>query len=151
MFESIKILRPYFHSLREIQNNVSLDIKLPLNWQIDEILKIYKSIQTKVQDKNEKYILLSVISNATQEGYDIVFAAANDVIKINKELEEKEKLFQEKVKELEMLFKKESLEKLKEISLLNDDGQETTTSPVVVEEGDGKGRKGNNETQESDD
>ena len=150
MYENIKSIRPHFHSLREIQGNVSLDIKLPLNWVIEDILKPYRSIQTKVQDKNEKFTLLSIIANATQEGYDVVFAAATDVIKVNKELEEKEKLFQEKIKELELLFKKESLDKLKELTLL-DNGQENTTSTKLVEEGDGKRSDGSVESQESDD
>ena len=53
MFESIKSLRPYFHSLREIENNVSLDIKLPLTWKYEEIAKPYRSLKMKIQDKNE--------------------------------------------------------------------------------------------------
>ena len=36
VFENIKSLRPYFHSLREIQDNVSLDIKLPLSWKYED-------------------------------------------------------------------------------------------------------------------
>ena len=85
MFESIKSLRPHFHSLREIQNNVSLDIKLPLNWRYEDIIKPYRSITIKVQDKNEKFTLLSLISNATQDGYDVVFACASEIFKINKD------------------------------------------------------------------
>lgn len=151
MFENIKILRPYFHSLREIQNNVSLDIKLPTHWIFDAVVKPYRTIQTKVQDKNDKYILLSLISEATQEGYDIIFACANEVIKVNKEEEEKQKLFQQKYKELQELFKKESLDKLKEINLLNSYGQEDTTSFGDFEQGDGERQEGDSESQEDDD
>lgn len=150
MFESIKSLRPYFHSLREIQNNVSLDIKLPVTWIVDDILKVYKNIATKVQDKNDKFILTSIVSSATQDGYDCVFAAALEVITVNKELEEKDRLFKEKVKELELLFKKESLNNLKQLSLYKD-GQESTTGDRLVEEGDGKGSEGSRDTQESND
>lgn len=136
MFESIKTLRPYFHSLREVQDNVSLDIKLPLNWKLDEIVKPYSSIAVKVQDKNDKFNLISLISVATQNGYDTVFACANEIVKFNKEEEEKQRLFQQKVKELEELFKKQSLESLKEINLLSLDGQKDTTGVGLVEEGD---------------
>ena len=73
MFENIKSLRPHFHSLREIEGNVSLDIKLPLNWKFEEIIKPYRSIKVKLQDKNEKYTLLSLVTNATQEGYDVTY------------------------------------------------------------------------------
>jgi hypothetical protein len=44
MFDNIRHLRPYFFSLREIDNNVSLDIKLPVTWKIESIISLYKSI-----------------------------------------------------------------------------------------------------------
>ncbi len=151
MFENIKSLRPYFFSLREIENNVSLDIKIPLTWSYEQIIKPYRILNIKVQDKNDKYTLLSLISSATQNGYDVAFACANEIVNINKEEEEKQRLFQEKVKELQELFKKQSLDKLKDINLLKLDGQEDTTSIGLVEKGDGEGQEGVGDTQESDD
>ena len=151
MFENIKALRPHFHSLREIQENVSLDVSLPLNWTYEEICKPYTSVAIKVQDKNEKFTLLSLISAATQGGYDVVFACALEILKINKDEEEKQKLFQQKVKELQQLFKNESLDKLKEINLLDNYGQEDTTGVTVVGEGDEKGSEGDRDTEEEDD
>ncbi|MEY3434539.1 MAG: hypothetical protein RLZZ195_6 [Pseudomonadota bacterium] len=151
MFESIKSIRPHFHSLREIQNNVSLDIKLPLNWHFENIVKQYKSIQTKVQDKNDKFTLLSIVSQATQDGYDVVFACAIEIIKLNYEEEEKQRLFREKVKQLEELFKSESLDNLKEINLFDKNGQKDSTGIGLVEQGDEQGQDGDRESQESDD
>jgi hypothetical protein len=150
VFENIKLLRPYFHSLREWKDNVSLDVKLPLNWIIDDILKSYSSVQTKIQDKNDTFSLLSIISNSNKEGYDIVFDVACNIIKKNIELEEKEKLFQQKIKELEVLFRRESLDKLKELTIINNE-QENTTSEGVVGEGDREGQNNDSESQESDD
>jgi len=151
VFENIKSLRPHFHSLREVQNNVSLDIKLPLTWRYDEIVKPYRTITLKVQDKNDKFNLVSLIANATQEGYDVVFACANEVFKYNIEEEEKQKLFNQKVKELQELFKKESLDRLKEINLTDNYGQEDTPSLGDIEQGDGEGQDGDTEPQEPDD
>ena len=151
MFENIKSLRPHFHSLREIEGNVSLDIKLPLTWRYEEIIKPYRSLKMKVQDKNEKFTLLSLIANGTQEGYDVVFACALEILTFNKEEEEKQNLFQQKVRELQELFKKESLDTLKDINLLSNYGQEVTTGDGVVEQGDGEGQDGDIEPQESDD
>lgn len=151
MFDNIKKLRPYFHSLREIQDNVSLDIKLPLTWKYEDVVKPYSSIAIKVQDKNEKFNLISLISQSTQNGYDVVFACANEIVTKNKEEEEKQRLFQEKVKELQLLFQNESLEKLKDINLIKNHGQEITTSEGVVGEGDGEGQERDIESQESDD
>ena len=151
MFESIKSIRPHFHSLREIEGNVSLDIKLPLTWRYEDIIKPYRSLKMKVQDKNEKFTLLSLIANGTQEGYDVVFACALEILTFNKEEEEKQNLFQQKVRELQELFKKESLDTLKDINLLSNYGQEVTTGDGVVEQGDGEGQDGDTEPQESDD
>lgn len=151
MFESIKSIRPHFHSLREIQNNVSLDIKLPLNWHFENIVKQYKSVQTKVQDKNDKFTLLSIVSHATQDGYDVIFACAIEIIKLNYEEEEKQRLFREKVKQLEELFKSESLDNLKEINLFDKNGQKDSTRIGLVEQGDEQGQDGDRESQESDD
>ncbi len=141
MFESIKSIRPHFFSLREIEDNVSLDIKLPLTWKHEEIVKPYRLIKTKVQDKNDKFTLLSLIASATKNGYDVVFACALEIINMNKEEEEKRKLFQSKVKELEALFQKESLDKLKDITFLEDE-QESEPSEGVVGEGIDTGRDG---------
>lgn len=153
MFETIKNLRPYFFSLREIENNISLDIKLPLNWKFEQIVAPYKSIKFKVQDKNEKFTLLSIIAQGTAAGYETAFACAKDVIETNKEMEEKERLLQAKIKELQILFQHESLDKLKEISFIENakKQQENTEGIRLVEEGDGEGPIGDNESQEEDD
>jgi phenylalanyl-tRNA synthetase beta subunit len=151
VFESIKTLRPHFHSLREIEGNVSLDIKLPLNWRYEDIVKPYRSIKIKVQDKNEKFNLVSLISAGTQDGYDVAFACALEILQINKDEEEKQKLFQQKVKELQELFKKETLDKLKDINLFSEYGQEITPSIGVVGERDSEGQDGDTESQEDDD
>ena len=151
MFENIKTLRPHFHSLREVQENVSLDMKLPLTWKYDEVVKPYSSISIKVQDKNEKFNLISIIAQSTQNGYDVVFACANEIVNKNKEEEEKQRLFQQKVKELQHLFQNESLDKLKDINLMSNYGQEITTSEGVVGQGDGEGQDGDTESEKSDD
>lgn len=151
MFESIRKLRPYFFSLREIENNVSLDIKLPLTWKYEEIVKPYRLIKTKVQDKNDKFSLLSLVSTSSQEGFDMVFACALEIINVNKEEEEKQRLFQQKMKELQELFRKESLDKLKGINLLEDYGQEIATGDGMAGPRIGEGQSGDSESQDSDD
>lgn len=148
MFNNIKSLRPFFFSLRELENNVSLDIKIPVTWKFDTIITPYRSIKTKIQDKSEKFTLISLISNATQDGYDVVFSCASEIVTINKEDEEKRKLFQSKVKELEALFQNESLNKLKDLNFLEAYGQGDETSIGLATEGDGEGSVGDTETQD---
>ena len=83
---------------------------------MQQVVSQYKSMSLKVQDKNDKYQLVSLVSFATQEGYDTARSCAVEIIKYNIELEEKDRLFKEKVRELETLFRNESLDKLKEIN-----------------------------------
>lgn len=140
MFDNIKSLRPYFFSLREIDNNVSLDLKLPLNWEYEKITTPYRSIKIKIQDKNDRFNLLSLVSVATQEGYDVILSCAKEIIKINKEEEEKKRLFEEKVNELKLLFKNQPLDKLKDISLIEEYEERDSKRNGMVEERDEEGR-----------
>jgi hypothetical protein len=152
LYESIKKLRPYFYSLREIENNVSLDIKIPIDWNFNEIIQPYSLVKFKIQDKNDKFTLLSLISVGNQEGYDIVFLCAIEIINVNKENEEKQRLFNEKVKELEELFKKEKLDKLKSLNLNIDvNGQELEIRNESFGERSQEISDGNRITQEKND
>jgi hypothetical protein len=147
VYEIIKSLKPYFFSLREIDGNVSLDLKIPTNWKFETIVTPYRSVKTKVQDKNDKFNLISLVSSATKEGYDVVIGCSNEIILINKEEEEKKKLFDQKVNELKLLFQHQSLDKLKDINFLEENGQEDTTRVRMVEQGDEEGREGDNGPQ----
>ena len=151
MYEIIKKLRPYFHSLREIESNVILDMKLPYSWNFEDIVSSYSSIKLLVQDKNEKFTLVSIICNATAEGYETAFSCAKNIITINKENEEKQKLLQSKIKELEMLFQHQSLDKLRDLSFIENARQEDTTGIRMVDEGGGEGQLGNQDHEEPND
>lgn len=141
MFETIKSLQPYFFSLREIEGNVSLDMKLPLTWVFESATQLYTTIKTRVQDKNENFSLLSLITPATAEGYKIVFDCAKVIVTTNLEEEEKKKLFEQKVNELKLLFQHGSLDKLKEINFIEEYGEQNTTRIGLVESRDETGRE----------
>jgi hypothetical protein len=154
VYELISSLRPYFFSLREIEKNVSLDIKIPGRWNIENVQHIaaqYKSVALKVQDKNDKNQLISIISLATEDGYQTVRTCASEIIKYNNELEEKDRLFREKVKELEALFRKEPLDKLKDITFIEEDEQENTERISLVGKRDEEGSDRGVQSQEDDD
>jgi len=118
VYNIVKSLKPHFFSLREINENVSLDLKLPVNWIYENMMEVNENIPfaIKVQDKKDTNTLISLISPATVDGYEFVFNYAKAVITINKEEEEKNRLFKEKVDELKELFLSSSLDKLKDIS-----------------------------------
>jgi len=146
MYELIASLRPYFFSLREVEKNVSLDLRIPSKWRLENIQHIvsqYKSVAIKVQDKNDKVQLVSLIAVANEDGYDTGRTCALEIIKYNIELEQKEILFKEKVKELEKLFKNESLDKLKDLTFTEEqDGQTNSAGIKLVEQGIGERSEG---------
>lgn len=133
MYENIISLRPYFFSLREIGNNVSLDIKIPIDWKYEHIIVQYETLTYKVQDKNERNGLLSLISTDDRDGYETVFKCAKELINRNKEEEEKMKLFKEKIEELQQLFINSSLDTLKDLKFNNNDGENSKGTGVAGE------------------
>jgi len=138
VFDTISALKPFFFSLREIKENVSLDIKIPAHWRYSDYMT--DEIQIKVQDENERNRLVSLIGVATKEGYDGVFNIAKKIIKNNQEEEEKIKLFNDKVEELKTIFLNSSLDKLKDISFKpGKNGLRDTESTGKIELGDSEG------------
>ncbi len=142
VYNIIKSLKPHFWSLREIGDNVSLDIKLPVKWKYEGMLEVKKELPfaIKVQDKKTEHTLVSLISPATVEGYEMVFKYAKTIISTNVEEEEKLKLFNEKMGELKELFMNSPLEKLKDISFKEtEDELPATPSDGKIKLGDEKG------------
>ena len=146
VYNIIKSLKPHFWSLREVQENVSLDIKLPVKWKFEGLPKFNEKtpFAIKVQDKKTEHTLVSLISPATVEGYEMVFNYAKTVISTNVEEEEKLKLFNEKMGELKELFLKSTLDKLRDISFKETQDELPNTS------GDGKIKLGDEEGSGSD-
>lgn len=146
VFDTITSLRPFFFSLREIKENVSLDIKIPSHWKLGDHL----SGQIKIQDQNDKNMLISIVDTATKEGYNEVFNIAKKIIKTNQEEEEKIKLFNATVDGLKDLFMSSSLDKLKELSFIKD-GVRDKKSIGETEPGNNEGSDSSGESQTDDD
>jgi len=146
VYKIIEPLKPYFFSLREIGDNVSLDLKLPVKWKYEEMKNPNEEtpFAIKVQDKKSEHTLVSLISPSTEDGYEMVFKYAETVISVNVEEEQKAKLFDEKVAELKNMFLSSPLDKLKDISFNGKETNEITrlsNSPGdgKIELGDSKG------------
>ena len=117
IYTIIDTLNPYFFSLRKIDETISLDMKFPTIWSYNSR---DESIQIVTQDKNENFTLVSYISPSTKEGCELVFNVVLAIIKHNEEQEKKDKLFQEKMKELKDLFINSSLDDLQNINFSKD-------------------------------
>jgi hypothetical protein len=142
----IKKLRPYFYSLREIKGNASLDLLIPNKWKYQ--ITSLENIKVIQQDDDGNKKLISIITklNSENTAYSLTLACANEIIKFNIEEEEKEKLFQEKMKELESIFKNSDLEKLKQIKFTENEEQNR-----MVDVGDRKGQEGDRGVEEKTD
>lgn len=137
MYKTIEQLKPYFYSLREINNKLSLDIKIPTSWSFQQVVDKYESVSVKLQDQNETTTLISLISFSNEEGCKNIFDSAKEIIKNNKEEEEKRKLFEDKVKELQKMFTSLSLDELKNINFTEENEENGNRTGTGV---DGKGK-----------
>ena len=133
--------------MREIKENVSLDLKLPVSWKYEKIVQVYKTLDIKIQDKNDKSILISFICTATRDGYDTAFQCANEVVEKNLEEEKKRELFDKKVREMREMFEKMGLDELEKLSFDKDAEKYNTEGIRLVGEGDSEGQDGGGEPQ----
>ena len=151
MYKSIKPLQPYFFSLREIKDNVSLDLKLPVTWKYEKIVRVYKTLQVKIQDKNEKSVLVSFVALANEDGFDTAFQCANEVVIKNLEEEQKRMLFDKKVKELRDVFENAGLDELHSLKFEKNDKRIENEGLSLVGEGNEEGSEFGRDPQEKDD
>jgi len=151
VYKNIKPLQPYFFSLREIKNNVSLDLKLPVTWKYEKIAQVYKTLEVKIQDKNDKSVLVSFVAVSNEDGFDTAFQCANEVVIKNLEEEQKRKLFDEKVRELREVFEKTGLDELHGLKFEKNVRQIENEGLSLVGEGSGEGPVISGESQEEND
>lgn len=117
----------YLKSVRILKNYVSFDMLLPETWSILKSPQVVEIIKTE-----ENKVISFVCENKT-EYIDILEKYLDDVIKVNIEKEEKERLFRTKVMELKNIFEKEKLENLKGLKF---DVEELTTLLEIEEKND---------------
>lgn len=121
MTDLITNLRPYFLSFREIENNFFLDLKIPKHWiyNIDsiDVNSIYIHPNNKEIDEvtGDKNIFITFFLTSLNENIEKIFNYGEILITFNKNNEIKKDLFNKKVKELELLFEKESIDNLKDL------------------------------------
>lgn len=131
-FEEINILFPYLQSVRKLKTYLSFDVQFPETWKLPKKYVDEKTVMEN--DKNKSgYRFFSFVTEFNERSLENVMDSIKNVIAYNKEREEKERLFQNKVNELKTIFEKQNLNALqalkfditeKKIEL--DDDEETT-------------------------
>jgi hypothetical protein len=139
-FKQIEKIFPYLKSVRKLKNYLSFDIEIPQTWKIPKKFVIQDKVveQEKAQPNMR---LFSFVSDFNEDEVTTTISNIKAIIEYNKELEEKEVLFVNKVEELKKIFEKQNLDKLqtlkfdiKEFNLGIEDEDETGKPDGVVAE-----------------
>lgn len=138
IYKEFKELDSYIQSVRKLKNYLVIDIQIPKEWKI---LKKYANEESVVenQSKDATKRNLSFASEFSEDSVNLIMSNIKNLIKFNKELEEKEKLFNLKVNELKVIFEKQNLENLQELKF--DIEPKSLKLNIDEENSNGKGEK----------
>jgi hypothetical protein len=119
LYKEIENIVDYCSSIRKLKTYLSFDMIFPGTWtvlksQVDET----KTVFNKSDEKGKN---ISFVSEINEDAISETISKIETVINYNKEKEEKERLFKEKVNELKNLFEKGGLEDLKNLKFDVDD------------------------------
>jgi hypothetical protein len=139
LYKEFSVLFPYLQSVRKIKSFLSFDVSFPKTWKlpkkyIDEE-KLMEQTSTIADER-----LFSFVSEINEVEIEKCSNNIQSIISYNREREEKERLFNEKVEELKVVFEKQSLKNLQELKFdikskkikLEDNEEEIKTTGVVV-------------------
>jgi hypothetical protein len=141
LFKDFEGLFPYLISVRKLKTYLSFDIEFPENWKLP---KKYVNEERVVENGKQKEGVrnFSFVSEFNETSVDELISNIKSIIHYNKEREEKEKLFENKVNELKKIFENQNLQNLQELKfditsrITLDDEEETTdtkgTTPDMV-------------------
>lgn len=105
---------PHLISIRKLQNYLSIDIEFPNTWKIPKRYVDEKTIVEQPATK-ENVRCFSFAVEFNEESMEKLFNNIIGIVKYNKEREEKENLFEQKIKELKSLFDQSKLNDLKNL------------------------------------
>lgn len=138
LYKEFSTLFPYLQSVRKIQEYLSFDVSFPNTWKLPK-----KFVdETKVMEQDSKVPnqrMFSFVSEIDEPSVGKTSENIQSIIKYNLEREEKERLFEQKVGELKIIFEKQSLSELKNLSFefkkskvkLEDNEDEIRTAGLV--------------------
>jgi hypothetical protein len=140
LYEELNDIFPNLLSIRKLDNYVSVDVELPTAWKLPKKYVDEKMVVEQQSDK-PNFRCFSFATSFNEDTLLQLISNLKNIIKYNKEREEKEKLFEQKVKELKNVFDKGNLSELKglefqiknEIKLVLDDDGEGENIELVSE------------------
>jgi hypothetical protein len=148
-------LKPYLKSVRVLKDYVSFDLYLSSFWSIPKkfITDGIEVINQENSDRPDSKVYSFVVKNERQM-VDSIEKAFKNIVSYNKEKEEKERLFKQKIQELKSMFESKGVDELKTLHFemeeevvrlglkdenLEEDGQGTEGHDDLVQEREAEG------------
>lgn len=143
LYNELNDIFPYLLSIRKLEAYVSVDVEFPISWKLPKKYVDEKMIVEQKTDKPDIRCFSFAVSFEEENLMKLFFNLKN-IIRYNLEREEKERLFEEKIKELKQFFDKSDLTSLKNLEfqikkLVTDDGDEDKND-FLVEHGEIEGQ-----------
>lgn len=138
-YNEIEPLFPYLKSIRKLKTYLSFDIEIPVTWKIPKKYTIEGKVVEQEKVTTEVRVL-SFVSDFNEDETNLTISNIKGLIEYNKEIEQKQVLFVNKVEELKRIFENQDLDKLQSLKFeinqfnleIEDDG-ERNSNEVVVE------------------
>ena len=156
LYKEIKNFGNYFNSIRIHENLLIVDLILPSNWEDEKILRQTtikdgeNTVQLKVNKRGDNSKAVSFYSIFDENGTSCLVTEIKKVIKWNKDLEEKNRLLEEKIVEMKKIFIENNIDSLRNLKIDFDNikfklnGREEFEP--VASEGNSEGPEGNTTT-----
>lgn len=139
LYKEFSVLFPYLQSVRKIKSFLSFDVSFPKTWKLPKKYVDEEKLMEQTSTIPDER-LFSFVSEINEVEIEKCSSNIQNIITYNREREEKERLFNEKVEELKVVFEKQSLKNLQELKFdikskkikLEDNEEEIKTTGVVV-------------------
>ena len=115
LYKEFSSLLPYLQSVRKLENYLSFDVSFPNTWKLPKKYVDEEKVMEQ-SSKIENHRFFSFVSEISEDSVGLISDNLKNIIQYNLELEEKDKLFQNKVNELKTIFEKQNLNNLKDLS-----------------------------------
>jgi hypothetical protein len=141
LYKEFSSLLPYLQSVRKLENYLSFDVSFPTTWKLPKKYVDEEKVMEQAS-KVENHRFFSFVSEISEESVGLISDNLKNIIRYNLELEEKDRLFQNKVNELKSIFEKQNLNNLKDLSfemkpkvskIKLDDGEESVKGTGITE------------------
>ena len=117
LFKEIYKYNTFFHSIRVHEDTFMLDLKLPSYWEVTKLMESLNSgVQTKINDSNDNYQLITFYVQKDEEGINMLETTVQNIIKWNKDNEEKRDLLDTKIIELQKIFDTNNVDSLRSLA-----------------------------------